>query len=72
MVKKVSKKMNNINQHEIASRLIAEIRQDIEDLEELDADFLLDMMGVIGVSFTVSDDASVAFILSAFPPPSED
>ena len=51
-----------INQYDMASKLIAEINLNIEDLEELTPDFLLDMMGVLGVSFVEGDDASIAFV----------
>jgi hypothetical protein len=64
--------MKTTNQHTIARGLIREINSDIEDLEELTPEFLLDMMGVLGVSFTESDDASIAFIRGCLPPPSAD
>ena len=51
-----------INQYDMASKLIAEINLNIEDLEELTPDFLLDMMGVLSFSFTEGDDASIAFV----------
>ena len=49
-------------QREIAQSLIEEINGDIVDLSELNTEFLLDMMGVIGVEFTSSDKASLEFV----------
>jgi hypothetical protein len=51
-------------QHEIAEAVITEMNKDIEDLTEVTPDFLLDMMGVLGVEFSVGEKASLAFITS--------
>ena len=50
------------SQMEMAEDLINEICADIDDLEELDPMFLLDMLGVLGLSLTVGSEASEAFI----------
>lgn len=52
-----------MGQYEMANAVIKELLSgDIEELEELTADFLLDMMGVCGVELAVGDKASHAFI----------
>ena len=51
-----------MGQYEMAEAVISEMKKDIEELEELTADFLLDMMGVCGMEFAVGEKASLAFI----------
>ena len=51
-----------MGQYEMANAIIEEVNKDIAELEELTADFLLDMMGVCGIEFAVGDKASLAFI----------
>jgi hypothetical protein len=50
------------SQMEMAEDLINEICADIDELEELDPMFLLDMLGILGLSLTVSSEASEAFV----------
>jgi hypothetical protein len=50
------------SQMEMAQDLIDEICADIDELEELDPLFLLDMLGILGLSLTVSSEASEAFV----------
>ena len=50
------------SQMEMAEDLINEICADIDELEELDTMFLLDMLGILGLSLTVSSEASEAFV----------
>jgi hypothetical protein len=50
------------SQLEMAEDLINEICADIDELEELDPMFLLDMLGCLGLSLTVSSEASEAFV----------
>ena len=61
-----AKKMNESHefQRESAAHLAEWICGDESALEELDADFLLDIMGILGLSFVKSDAASQAFIAS--------
>lgn len=47
-------------QEQVAIALVREMRQDAE-IGEIDASFILDMMGVLGVEFAVGDKASIAF-----------
>ena len=51
-------------QYNAASDLIHEIRSDIDTLDELDPQFILDMLGVLGLEFKVGEAASIAFIES--------
>ena len=51
-------------QYKAASDLILEIRSDIDTLDELDPQFILDMLGVLGLEFKVGEAASIAFIES--------
>jgi hypothetical protein len=55
-------KNEEIKQWETAESVIEEIKRDIASLDELSPALLLDMMGVIGVEFSVGDKASQAFI----------
>ena len=50
------------SQLEMAEDLIHEICADIDELDELDPMFLLDMLGVLGLSLTVGPEASEAFV----------
>jgi hypothetical protein len=50
------------SQMEMAEDLINEICADIDELEDLDPMFLLDMLGCLGLSLTVNSEASEAFI----------
>ena len=50
------------SQLEMAEDLINEICADIDELDELDPMFLLDMLGVLGLSLTVGSEASEAFV----------
>jgi hypothetical protein len=55
-------KIEEMKQWETAEAVIAEMKQDIDSIDELSPALLLDMMGVIGVEFAVGDKASQAFI----------
>lgn len=57
-------KMNEDHKFQIetAKSLIEEINSDIDELDELDYVFLLDMMGVLGIEFAVGTKASESFI----------
>ena len=50
------------SQLEMAEDLINEICADIDELDDLDPMFLLDMLGCLGLSLTVSPEASEAFV----------
>jgi hypothetical protein len=49
-------------QIEMAKNFLIDIKKNYENLEEIDAMGILDSLGVCGLSFTVGDDASVAFL----------
>jgi hypothetical protein len=49
-------------QLKVASALVSEILSDVEDAEEITPELILDMMGVIGVEFSIGDKASLEFI----------
>ena len=51
-------------QYNAATDLIREIRSDIDTLDELDPQFILDMLGVLGLEFKIGEAASIAFIES--------
>lgn len=55
-----------MNQNEQAQNLIDEINKDIAELEELTPEFLLDMMGVLGLEFSQGNAASEAFVFSHY------
>jgi hypothetical protein len=60
-------------QLEMAKNFLADIKKAYESLDEIDAMGILDSLGVCGLSFTISEDASVAFLteLGATPIVSE-
>jgi hypothetical protein len=60
-------------QLEMATNFLKDIKENYENLEEIDAMGILDSLGVCGLSFTIGDDASVAFLteLGATPIVSE-
>ena len=49
-------------QLEMAKNFLNEIKNNYELIEELDAIDILDTLGVCGLSFTISEDASHAFL----------
>jgi hypothetical protein len=49
-------------QLEMAKNFLNEIKNNYESVEELDAIDILDTLGVCGLSFTISQDASHAFL----------
>jgi F420-0:gamma-glutamyl ligase-like protein len=49
-------------QLEMAKNFLRELKENYGDFEELDAMDILDTLGVCGLSFTISEDASDAFI----------
>jgi hypothetical protein len=49
-------------QRNVATALISEIFTDIADAEEINPELILDMMGLIGVEFSIGDKASLEFI----------
>jgi hypothetical protein len=49
-------------QLEMAKNFLNEIKSNYESVEELDAIDILDTLGVCGLSFTISQDASHAFL----------
>ena len=54
--------MTNSLQLEMAKNFINELKGNYELIEELDAIDILDTLGVCGLSFTISQDASHAFL----------
>ena len=50
------------SQMQMAEDLINEICADIDELDELDPMFLLDMLAILGLSLTVGSQASEAFV----------
>jgi DNA-binding XRE family transcriptional regulator len=53
-------------QRKVASALISEIFRDIADIEEITPELILDMMGVIGVEFSIGDKAFLEFIGASY------
>jgi hypothetical protein len=49
-------------QLEMAKNFLIDIKKAYESLDEIDAMGILDSLGVCGLSFTISDDASTAFL----------
>jgi hypothetical protein len=49
-------------QLEMAKNFINELKENYGDFEELDAMAILDTLGVCGLSFAISEDASHAFL----------
>jgi hypothetical protein len=49
-------------QLEMAKNFLTELKENYGDFEELDAIDILDTLGVCGLSFTISEDASHAFL----------
>jgi hypothetical protein len=49
-------------QRDVAEALISEIFSDVADAEEITPELILDIMGVIGVEFSVGDKAFLEFI----------
>ncbi len=60
-------------QLEMAKNFLADIKSNYESLDEIDALGILDSLGVCGLSLTIGEDASVAFLteLGATPIVSE-
>lgn len=48
--------------YHLAYELISQIRADIDDLDDLDPLFLIDMMAIIGIQFTKGSDCSSEYI----------
>jgi hypothetical protein len=56
-----------LDQALVAKDLVAEILEQIDEVEELTHSLLLDVMGVLGVSFYAGEAASLAFIEDLTP-----
>lgn len=58
------KMKQEVDQYQMAEDLVEEIMKEIDRLKELSPALVLDMMGILGIEFTVGDEASRAFLES--------